>query len=279
MRAKEKLGHWIIAGLSLFKVKWPEEHVRTSVIVATLFNVLGMPIQLLIFRSDKMLPRWPIYLSMAAGVCILLYALFGRINGRVRYLGGLFVANAGFVSFALFSIYAHLVVAHPTMMPFQASKLGALVAALLAPGILSGVAAIFIHVVSAIAQWGCFPADVKIIVGEQEPWATIAFGMAGLFVLAYRLRTRFIEEQIFRARTEVESTRRLAQVFLEIRDMMNTPLQSIEISTRLLGRAHQDRREVLAQLQQSCNRLREINELLKKYEDKLEWKPARGGLT
>ena len=106
----------------------------------------------------------------------------------------------------------------------------------------------------------------------------LAFALAGCFLLVNRLKVRQLEIEAIRAHGEVESTRRLAEAFLELRDLMNTPIQSIQIAATLLKGQGSQQDEILQQLDQSCERLREVNRMLKKYEHEVDWKAGRGGL-
>ena len=161
---------------------------------------------------------------------------------------------------------------------FQATKVGAVIAGLLAPGFLVGLAAIGVHVGSSTFQILHFAPEIQVALGPDEPWGVLAFGMAGCFILAYRFRVRQLELMARKAHSETESTRRLAEAFLKLRDLMNTPVQSIEIAASLLGKGSSNQAEIVQQLRQSCEQLREINRMLKQYEHQLEWKDGRGGL-
>jgi hypothetical protein len=257
------------------RVRFPVGTIRACTVTAAAFNLAGMPVELLILRHWPAIPRWPVYLSTLAGAAIL--ALAAGISSRrvARVAPRLFVLNAGVISFALYRVHAGLAEAHGVQSFFLASKLGALIAGMLAPELGAGLAAIAAHAGGSAVQYCLFPAAVRAAIGFQEPYATLAFGLGGIFILVHRLRVALLEQQASRIRTESEATRRLAVSFLQVRDFMNTPLQAIEIATVLLRKKGEDP-EILSSLHRSCERLRELSESLKRYEHAIDWEEGLG---
>ena len=274
----EKLRAKLRLALSVVGVPLPEQDMRLGTILAGAFNSFGMLLQLMILRHLPSVPRWPAYLSIAVGAIIMSLLLLGGLKGKTKVVQALFVLNAGFVSFALYDIYSYFSSTAQYGVPFQATKVGAVIAGLLAPGFLPGLFAIGIHVGSSTFQILRFGPETQVAIGPEEPWGVLAFGLAGCFILFYRFRVHQLELTARIAHAEAESTRRLAEAFLKLRDLMNTPVQSIEIAASLLGKESPKQTEIVQKLQRSCERLREINRMLKKYEHQLEWKEERGGL-
>jgi hypothetical protein len=189
--------------------------------------------------------------------------------------------NAGAVSFALCLVYAYspyFAAGDKSWVPFQASKLGAMVAGLLAPGFTIGLVGIGLHAGSSVVQFLSFPREMQAPWIGEEPWATLAFGLAGVFVLVLRFRIRQLEMERIEAQAEAEATRRLALSFLELRDLMNTPLQSIELATALLREEIDEGDPIPDLIERSSEKLRQIAEMLKRYEHAIEWPGRRGGL-
>lgn len=272
-----RLGYWLRSPLFLSRVQLPEQNARVAVAMAAAFNVVGMPMQVVISSHTPRIPLWPECLSIAVGIIILGLALLNKFVQRTDRLNALFIINAAFVSFALYVDCSYFD-GTQSSLPFQATKVGAIVAGMLAPGFFAGLAAIVFHVGTPILQFLHFPPRIQAAIRSHEPWALLGFGLAACIVLAYRFRVRQLELEAIGARANAELTQRLAQAFLELRDLMNTPIQSIEIASSLLGQDDPDQKTILRELQKSCDRLRELNHLLKKYEHQLEWKTERGGL-
>lgn len=278
MSAREILLARLRAGLSVYRVRLPEKAVRAGTTAAALFNIFGMALELLILRHAAETPRWPELFSMAAGLAILFPLATGRLDGRPKLQKSLFVLNAACVSIALCVLDGHIATAGAHWTYFQATKLGALVAGMLAPGFVVGLVAIAIHVGATTSQFLAFPPELQARLGFGEPWPTLAFGLAGACLLLHRLRVRELEEEAMRAFADAEATRRVAHSLLEVRDRMNSPLQSIELATTLLDRKKADPEAIRHSLERSCASLRELNHLLKHHEAALDWSTGRGGL-
>jgi len=229
---------------------------------AAAFNFLGIPVGFFASRSIPGIEYGSMYVSMAAGIAIFVALAAKRLKGKVGAIKALFVLNAAFVSFALWHVYS--LYYGQRVIPFQAAKLGALVAAMLAPGILTGVTAVGIHIGAGVVQYLSYPLVVRHSLQTDEPWALLAFWLAAVLILLNRLRARQTELEMARAQAETESRQRLADAFLEIRDLMNTPVQSIELAATLLLKDSPGQKEILDRLMQSCELLNDLNLDLKR---------------
>src|SRR5262245_12512447 len=138
----EKLSQWVAPPFPIWSVQLPEHEIRLATGAAALFNLMGMPVELIVMRGFTDMPRWPEYVSIAVGAVIFLLLLFDKLRGRPNLVQVLFVINAAAVSFALWVVYSYFGTSYYNAMPFQATKLGALVAGLLAPSFFVGIAAI-----------------------------------------------------------------------------------------------------------------------------------------
>lgn len=79
--------------------------------------------------------------------------------------------------------------------------------------------------------------------------------------------------------TKVKAERRalddLARIFLGLRDLTNTPIQSIELTSRLLETEHLTPIEGAQHLERSLIRLRELSQILTSYERDVNWEETR----
>jgi hypothetical protein len=158
-------------------------------------------------------------------------------------------------------------------IPFQSHKLAIVVVALVAPSpSWVGVVCIGAYAAAATAQYAAFPADVRAHLAVGEPWANLAFGACALGVYVHRRRTLRIEHEAMRAHAEAESLRRLARVSLAIRDLSNTQLQTLRLSTALLRWRHPDDAARIDQIERALTRLEELEHMLSRYEARTPWK-------
>ena len=204
---------------------------------------------------------------------VLLSVLFvRRKRPSVAWASAIYLINATAVVIVLLMTNLHFAVWESHWDPFQASKLGCLVAALLATGFWVGLVGILVHSLSAYAQFQFFfPPELKARVAGSEPWPIFAFALAGVLAMIYGFRRAQLEQESVRVQAQNFAIRRLAHAFLSIRDLMNTPLQVIELSIDLLRKSNEPAEPLLDRADRSVESLREINSVPVQYEKEIEW--------
>src|SRR5262249_26857253 len=144
-------------------------------------------------------------------------------------------------------------------------------AAVVAPGFWVGLVSILAYCLSAAVQVQFFfPPQLKAQTAAIEPWPTLAFGLAGVFAIVYRFRRIQVEQELARIQARNAAIRRLARVFLDIRDRMNTPLQVIDLAVELLRTSSRPPAAMLRHIDRSVRCLREINTVLVRHEKEIE---------
>jgi hypothetical protein len=127
---------------------------------------------------------------------------------------------------------------------------------------------------SAVVQLGTFGPEVRAHLAVEEPWATIAFGAFAFGIFLYRTRMLRLEHEAMLAHAEAESLRRLARVSLAVRDLSNTPLQTLRLSTELLRRHDTESAARIDQMERALSRLEELERVLVRYEARTQWRPG-----
>ena len=61
-------------------------------------------------------------------------------------------------------------------------------------------------------------------------------------------------------------------MLLAVRDFSNTPLQTLYLTTALLRYRHRNDSELLERMDRSLARLRELNDIMSRYETQVGWK-------
>jgi hypothetical protein len=74
-----------------------------------------------------------------------------------------------------------------------------------------------------------------------------------------------------RAQVRREQLERFAKVSLAYRDLVNSPLQTIELLCAMLRRAHPESTDVLDRLGSSTSRLKAMGEMLSRTEHQVVW--------
>jgi signal transduction histidine kinase len=261
--------------LRFYQVRLFERDAWFGATVAALFNALGMLIEILIIREIPGIATKPAAISASMGVIVFTALLIRRKTPSVEWAYVAYSITFVSVATALFFMNLHFAVLEKNWVPFQETKLGCLVAAMVAPGFWLGLLSILAYCLSAVLQFEfLFPPHLKARV-SAEPWATLAFGLAGVLALIYRFRRAQLEQEVARIQAQNFAIKRLADVFLNIRDRMNTPLQVIELSVELLRNSDVPPKPILERIGRSVRKLREINSVLISHEKEIEWETKK----
>ena len=99
----------------------------------------------------------------------------------------------------------------------------------------------------------------------------ILYGLIASFILRHRLRSIALERKVAQMSAERKALNDVARIFLGMRDLTNSPLQAVEITSKLLASGHLTQQEASEHLEKSMIRLREVSELLTVYERNIDW--------
>ena len=246
--------------------------------VATLFHGLGMLLELAIIRKISAVSARPAFISAIVALLLLMVLLIRRKTPSVKWASVIYLVNAASVVTVLLLTNLRFATSEANWEPFQAAKLGCLIAAMVAPGFWVGLLSILAYCLSSLLQFEFFfPPEVKALVADAEPWPILAFGLAGVLALVYRFRRIQLEQEVARIQAQSFAIKRLASAFLNIRDLMNTPLQVIELSTGLLRNTNQPPKPLLDRIDRSVESLREINAVLVEHEKEIGWQSKTAG--
>jgi hypothetical protein len=231
-----------------------------------------MLLEVAILKRTPGVSASPAFLSAFVGLALLIVLFFRRKTPTVGWASVIYLVNTASVSTALLLTNLDFAVFERNWVPFQASKLGCLIAAMVAPGFWVGLLSILAHCLSPLLQYVFFfPPEIKTQVDAGEPWPIVAFGLAGIFALVYRFRRAQLEQEVARIQAQNFAIKRLANAFLSIRDLMNTPLQVIELAVDQLRNSNGFDKTTLDRIDRSVQKLTEINSLLVEHEKEIEW--------
>jgi hypothetical protein len=260
---------------TFYNVRLSDRDAWFGATVAVLFNALGMLLEIGLVREIPGISSTPAGFSAIVGVLLLIVLFVRRKTPSVEFAALVYSINAFTVLAVLLLTNLQFAVWEPNWVPFQATKLGCLVAAMVAPGFWVGLASVMAYVLSAVVQFEIFfPAEIRAQ-SPAEPWPILAFGLAGVLALIYRFRRAQLEQDVARIQAQNFAIRQLAEAFLSIRDLMNTPLQVIELSVDLLRKSNDPNKPTIDRIEHSMQRLRELNSLLVQHEKEIEWQTKR----
>jgi hypothetical protein len=262
-------------GKHLYQIRLPAGSAWAGAATAALFNALGMAIEIVIARRTPGVAAKPAAISGVVALILLIVLVLKRRTPSVKWATIAYLVTTVSVISVLINTSLRFAVSQRNWVPFQENKLGCLAAALVAPEFWAGLASILAYCLSGVLQLEfSFPPDVKTR-AAPEPWPLLAFGLAGVLALIYRFHRAHLSQELLRIQAQNAAIRRLAGVFLDIRDRMNTPLQVIELSVDVLRNSRQPTDQILDRIDRSVESLKNINTMLVEHEKEIEWEAER----
>lgn len=248
------------------------QKARTGLAVTAAINIIGMVMELVVSRSLPNMPFWPPVVSIVGGTSIFYILYLYKFRLTLSHISILYLLNTCLVAIVLYMrnpVYAEFAA---NWVPFQASKLGCMIVALTAPNFIVGIIGIAVHAGGSILSFLLFTTEIREGLAFGEPIPIFAFAMASIFALLFRTRQMSLEHRLQRSLAEAAAMKSLAEAFVHLRDLMNTPLQTIELSVSMLDEKHDKQKEILDIIRNSLKELGKLNQLLSTYEKKVDWK-------
>jgi hypothetical protein len=259
-----------------YNIRLSERDAWFGATVAALFTAVGMLLEVAIVRKIPRISAKPAEVSAFVALLLLIFLLIRWKTPSVRWASVVYLVNTASVITVLVLTNLQFAVSEPNWVPFEATKLGCLIAAMVAPGFWVGLVSILAYFFSAFLQFEIFfPPEIRSQVADAEPWPLLAFALAGVLALVYRFRRAQLEQEIAYVEAQSFAIKRLANAFLNIRDLMNTPLQVIELSIDVLRKSNHGNKPVIDRIDHSMQMLREINSVLVQHEKEIEWQAKR----
>jgi hypothetical protein len=223
------------------------------------------------FRSSA-LPLWPMVQFGVVGALVLLLLILWRRAPRTVCLG---LLSINFASALLTSLAgAAALVAHGVGSElFQSIKISFIVIAILSPSVRLGVAWMAIFALAPVLQFYSWPVAMQAAAPTGEPWFTLIYAAVGAVLLLYRQRSIRLERNLSALRVERLTLQRLARVALALRDLANTPLQTLTTGVSLLRQKTASEETVLQSMDRALIRLAKFQNVLTSLEAPAEWKP------
>ncbi len=231
----------------------------------SILNIIGAAFALDIWGS--LVPAYPFRtwaeVTMLSGIITIL-ALFifqkrwTSLVGSIFFIfniipiyGLIWFANAGMASLGV------------VWVPFEACRLSSLTVAILAPTKLwVGILCIAGFMGSAFLQYQSFPPETLKWIPHGELLSTFVYGVFSLVLLFYRFGSRARERRKVRSVEQATMMKRLATIILALRDLANTPVQTLTVDAALLRKNHPGAEFLAGRIELSAAKLKKLNSLL-----------------
>jgi hypothetical protein len=232
---------------------------------------LSILVTSLMLVSWRDLPKHPIrdlqIVALVVAGAALVVLWFARDTPTKRLGLGAFVAVlAPMIAYFWFNDSLRAA-QHVCWVPFEGNKVALLTIGLLAPpSVAVGLSVMGAFTASALVHFALLPASVEGAMAAGEPWTTLAYGGIGLGLFVYRLHAIELEDKVRSAQAEAELMQEVALISLAIRDLTNTPVQTLEMLRSLLLRPGADLPSIERRISRVVDRLSDLNSLLSGYE-------------
>lgn len=242
----------------------------SSATAATVLGAVGVALDMVLGRNVPGMADGPALVSVAGSAALLAFLSYRSARPTERLASIVFLLNAGLISFAMYLRDPHYAqLAH--WVPFQSTKVACIAAAMLAPQLWSAFVGIGIHAGSALLVLAKLDPRLRETIA-LEPLATLAFALIGSVLAFDRHRRLSLERQVAMARADAVAAEHLARTILAIRELANTPIQTIEFCNELLRTTEESAHPaILERIDRSTARLREVSQLLREYESSARW--------
>lgn len=157
-------------------------------------------------------------------------------------------------------------------VPYEPNKLSVLTLAIISPpGWPIGMIAILLFLGSAVLHHMMLADEIRARMSAGEPFGIIAYSVFALVMLGFRQRAYTLRSELEHERSDKLTLERVARVSLALRDLANTPVQTLElVRQRLLT----DDPQLLLQTERmgrALERLRRLNDILEPYQSSVIW--------
>jgi hypothetical protein len=249
---------------------------RSSWVLALATGIASV-IAALAFRHVPGLSLWQDF-QMTFVACLMAGLLFlQRKKPRAPVCGTAFITIVASMMVTMtVNQYQLSVSGRAFFLPLAGHKAMLLVIGFIAPPPWLGALSISALTLGGILQTMLLAPGAVPFRGEPLVTCAIAGVAAGLLVM--RTRARATERALAITRAEAMAAERLAMTFLAIRDLANTPLQTLTSSTSLLELREGADLELVARMKRALAQLERLNEILaaEEAQGRVDWRHLEG---
>jgi hypothetical protein len=156
---------------------------------------------------------------------------------------------------------------------YHALVVSMLMVAILTPSEPLGAVWITAFALLPIVETWTWPADFVRRLPTGEPWLSTAFGVAAMGILLYSRRSVRLARELSAVKGERLAAERVASIALSVRDLANTPLQTLTSGLSLLRIDRAPAAAVLDSMERALAKLSVLRSALGRFEQHLEWRP------
>lgn len=142
--------------------------------------------------------------------------------------------------------------AHGETFVFLGRRIVVIGIAALTPGAGVGVVLLVTFMIEWILFWRF---GVATDVTKGEPWRTLIFFGSAFLIVWLQDRKLRLERRLSETELKMDALHEMMRIAMAVRDLMGTPLQSLELGLTLLRARHPEERATLERMRRSLQRL------------------------
>lgn len=238
---------------------------------AAALAALGLAFNTITTITGPPMPIEFIAVAVCTAVFVWLWSIRRRPSTRI---GNLAFLGVNLVVIVTLWFDAHrAAVAGIAWVPFRPNQLGALAVALFAPEVWIGIPTILGFTLTAVVEFTRFDPITRTHLAYGDPWATLAFGGFAIGLLLFRHRTMRRERSLVEMQVELAAFGEIARYALTIRDLANTPLQTLTWCIDLMRSGRVPASEIAPFVERAVSRLRSLERMVGESAHALTWSP------
>jgi hypothetical protein len=247
----------------------PLESWRAAIALSVLLVFVGMSSGLIARRLLGTI-QWQNLQAMLVGVSAVAFLMLRRSRGHKGLTLSFMVVASSFMLLMTMNQFVAQEVTWP-FPPLFGHKVGLVAIALLSSSTAIGLVLVAAFSLNA-AVVSSYPGAASPALGI-EPWTTLIVGIGAVGILLYRSRARRRRYTLLQEDSRQAAAQQMARTFIAIRDMANTPLQTLSLSCDLLATRIPDE-PLLQTMKRSLEQLGRLNEIILGEEEKLahDWR-------
>jgi hypothetical protein len=238
---------------------------RTSALLTSALNAGVGSLGTAIVIGVGGLPIWPVASFVASGILGLAVLLAWRQAPRWACLAILQLNFTTGLLTAGFTAEAQMLVGGRAEV-FEWIKLSLLVIAMASPSIPIGLPWLAAFGLVPFLLTMSWPAGLRALLPLGEPWLTGVFVLAAAGIMVFRQRAAVLQRELARARADKVAAERVARLSIAVRDLSNSPLQTLSSGVALLA---DQSPEVRTRMERAVRKLHDINVTLTRADEAL----------
>lgn len=201
--------------------------------------------------------------TMAVALVVIGFLIVQRARPRLSVVRVLFLLPAIPVLFMIWFLVPERA-AHglPTELLVREAVASAVYALAAPPEVFLSILPIAAFSMESLLVYWMAPRSYQWAVPRWQPWTSLLYTAGIVSLTLYRAHRQQDEVATIVKSEQSAALQRLTRSYLAVRDLINTPLQTLRIAAHLLAARYPDAGEAIGTIDRAVDRLNELNQVL-----------------